>query len=191
MGTPVQGDGGWRGEKAQRQGPQTMQTTHSLCSTAKPRAGREACLQSLQRLNPRWGGPGMPSSATPCWWRRADGPPLRSQQKWKEKPTRSEHQCHVTSSFAGSTLLETDLSRRQPVSPRKRSVAEGRAGGRAGGQAGRQAHGSRPSCSLPTLGPAQNGLAGSAEGRDLLKVTQVAPHQPEASQERGCPRGKF
>lgn len=41
------------------------------------------------------------------------------------------------------------------------------------------------------LGPAQNGLAGSAEGRDLLKVTQVAPHQPEASQERGCPRGKF
>lgn len=136
MGTPVQGDGGWRGEKAQRQGPQTMQTTHSLCSTAKPRAGREACLQSLQRLNPRWGGPGMPSSATPCWWRRADGPPLRSQQKWKEKPTRSEHQCHVTSSFAGSTLLETDLSRRQPVSPRKRSVAEGRAGGRAGRQAG-------------------------------------------------------
>lgn len=129
-----------------------MQTTHSLCSTAKPRAGREACLQSLQRLNPRWGGPGMPSSATPCWWRRADGPPLRSQQKWKEKPTRSEHQCHVTSSFAGSTLLETDLSRRQPVSPRKRSVAEGRAGGRAGRQAGRpMAPAPRAPCPLSGL----------------------------------------
>ena len=140
-----------------------MQTTHSLCSTAKLRAGREACLQSLQRLDRRWGGPGMPCSATPCWWRQADGPPLWSQRKWREKPTRSEHQCHVTSSFAGSMLLETDLSRRQPVSPRKRSVAEGRAGGQAG----------RPMAPAPRAPCPLTGLLRMGwQGLEILKVSR-------------------
>lgn len=99
----------------------------------------------------------------------------------------------MTSSFAGSMLLETDLSRRQPVSPRKRNVAEGWADRQAG-------LGLRPLV-LPAHSWARSEWAGrarrslkSAEGRDLLKVTQVAPHQPEASQERGClksKRGKF
>lgn len=30
---------------------------------------------------PRWGGPGVPISATHCWWHRADDPPLQSQRK--------------------------------------------------------------------------------------------------------------
>ena len=92
----------------------------------------------------------------------------------------------MTSSFAGSMLLETDLSRRQPVSPRKRNVAEG--------WEDRQAGPGLQPLVLPARSWARSEWAGrarrslkSAEGRDLLKVTQVVPHQPEASQERGCP----
>lgn len=120
---------GVRWEKAQRQRPQTMQTKHSLCSTAKPRAREEACLPRLQRQTPHRGGPGCPAQPPPAGGAGRTAL-LYGHNENKEKPTMLEHQRHVTSSFKGLTL-ETDLSRRQPVSPRKRNMAEG-AGRKAG-----------------------------------------------------------
>ena len=68
-------------------------------------------------------GARVPLPATCCWlW--ADTPPLQSRRK--EKPTRPERQRHVASGFAGPTLLETHLSRRQPISQVGGAWQEGR-----------------------------------------------------------------
>lgn len=56
---------GAREEKAQGQRPQTMQTKHSLCSTAKQKVPEEARSPGTTALRSCRGGPGMPFPATP------------------------------------------------------------------------------------------------------------------------------
>lgn len=117
--------------------------------------------------------PGGLSQPPPCCWLRADVPPPPLQSQRKEEPTRSEHQRHVASGFAGSTLLETHLSRRQPISQVGGAWQEGRETG----------PWLRPLL-LPARSWAHSERGGrarrslrSAEGTDLRQVTQegVAP----------------
>lgn len=130
-----------------------MQTKHSPRSTAKQRGPGEAHLPRRQHCDPAGVALGCSSQPPRYGGLWADIPLLQAPQK--EEPPRSEHQCHVASHSAVSMLLETDLSRRQPISPGRSSVA--------GGQEGRPTVPASPAPCLCTLRRGRQGL-------ELLKV---------------------
>lgn len=128
MGTPVQGDGGREVGRRHKDNDPKPCRQNTACAAQQSRGPGGSLSPEVAAPRPPIGvAPGCPAQPPPAGGAGRTAL-LYGHNENKEKPTMLEHQRHVTSSFEGSTLLETDLSRRQPVSPRKRNMAEGRAG---------------------------------------------------------------